>query len=148
MSNNLPHAVAADRDVVFADGNTYHLSPLTLRDWGEIDVWLEDYVKRRAERVYRDAPADVKAEGIRTAYARANRVSFANVDGVGLLTTPEGTARVLWHALRRAHPSLTPEDVKELWNDEVGRKVERMLEAANRIVDPTEAPAVTTPMTK
>jgi len=139
MANELPHAVAAIRDVVLADGKTYRMSPLDLKAWGEIDLWLEGYIKQRAARVYADAPAAIKDEGLRVAFARANKVSFANVDGMMLLTTPEGTARVLWHALRKEYPSLTIDEVKGLWTDEVGREIERRLEEANRLVDPTGA---------
>ena len=139
MANELPHAVAAIRDVLLADGKTYRMSPLDLNAWGEIDLWLEGYIKQRATRVYADAPAAIKDEGLRVAFARANKVSFANVDGMMLLTTPEGTARVLWHALRKEHPLLTIDTVKGLWTDEVGAEIERRLEEANRLVDPTRS---------
>lgn len=139
MSSELAHAVAALRELVGSDGKTYQLSPITLDDFGAIDVWLSEYVILHTRRIYQSAPQPLRDKAMEIAYSRADNISFTNRDGIRTLATPAGVAKILWYSLVKKHPTITEDDVKKLVTAETLVDIHKKLDEANRLSDPTKS---------
>lgn len=139
MASDLSKLTAVTLQVTAADGKRYSLSPLTLNDFGELDVWLAEYVVAKTVRIYRESPASVGEDAVKAAYKIAETVSFASGTGAVLLDTPDGVKQLLWLSLRVKHPNITIEDVGKLVTADTLADLKRRLDEVNfPPADPTK----------
>jgi len=140
MGTALVAAVAAIRTIKAADGKEYRLSPLTLRDYAQLDLWLEKEVVERARRVFADEKDEkVRSVEIRLAQREAQTITWETLKGAELICTPEGVARLLYLALHHNHTELTLEQVKDMITTDILSLLVEEARKANVLVNPTEA---------
>ncbi len=113
---DLEHATAAARTVK-ANGQEWHVSPLTAREWGEFQSWLKDeyleLIQRNAEKI---KDKDVRAKVVSDAFARVARFSMDAPELASLANSPAGLYRLVRLHLLRRHPEVTEEDVANILN--------------------------------
>jgi hypothetical protein len=109
---------AASVPITFADGTTYQFSPLTDKSIDEIDEWLQAKVIETARHSLKpDTPKEEREETLRIAVQESQKVSFLNDDGLLLLATVPGMTFLCWLALRREHPEVTQEQLRDKLSD-------------------------------
>lgn len=96
-------------------GEEFHLSPLSDRDIEELNYWLQDQVIQVAVRSMSSVTDQrVRDELMDAAVRQASGLTFLSGEGAKRMRSLEGVSRVTWQGLRRRHPQLTYERVKEL----------------------------------
>lgn len=99
--SDLASLTAAPAEVALG-GKTYRISPLRIADYGEFERWVQSKIIRLAEGVedpkLRDALV-VKAMG----------ASFFGPEATASIQSTDGKARLIYLAVRRHHPDVTPE---------------------------------------
>jgi hypothetical protein len=107
--------VAAATIPIQLAGQEFQLSPLTDRDIQELNNWLQSQVIQAARGALTDDMAqDQRDEILGAAVREASKVSWFSADGARRMRTIEGVSRILWQSLKRLHPSLTPDKVKDM----------------------------------
>lgn len=119
---DLEHATASARTIK-ADGQEWHVSPLTAREWGEFQSWLKDeyldLVQRNAGRIKDEK---IRTKVVSDAFERVARFSMDAPELASLANSPAGLYRLVRLHLLRRHPDVTEEDVAAILNsDEVQR---------------------------
>lgn len=115
MSTTHAQATAAARPVTIK-GRELRMSPLNDRDQAELDQWLQQRHIANARRSLRDSdatPAE-RDEILSIALRQSMSITLASQEGVTMLATPEGIARLVWQSCRREHPDLTFEELRSL----------------------------------
>jgi len=87
------------------DGKKYWMSPLTERDYGELDRW----VRARAVQMARDSLGDNPTVGeVRLTMDEAFRsaLGMSCIEEPRLLAGLEGFARIVWQQMRAKHPDV------------------------------------------
>lgn len=135
--SDLSTVVGGSSTITGADGKTYTMTPLNLADYGEIDLWIAEWIIKHATRIYGNAPEAVKNEGLKKAYADAEWASFANRTGILVLMRPEGVVELLIRALAKHHPTITRGDVARIVDGPVFQEIQAKLQEMNRIPDPS-----------
>lgn len=130
MSANV---TAASVEFVVGD-ITYRISPLSDRDFGEFENWVQDrfldVAKRNLEGlVQADRDALLKA-----AYETSSRLTITSPEALKLMSTVDGAAYLLYLSLRRDHPDVTFEKAKEIsTNPKVLRQFMDRINELNRV---------------
>lgn len=99
-------------------GTEYLMCPLSDKDIAELDNWLRSgMIKAASDSLTDDMSQAARDEVLRVAITEARSTSFLTGTGARVMATPDGIARVLWQGLKRRHPELTHEKVREMLGD-------------------------------
>lgn len=109
-------ASAAPTLVMLGD-RQYQLNPLSGADMGAFERW----VQTRYLALVKEQTADLRTEErerlLDNAFARAAAITFSSPQAIQALLTLEGATYALWLGLKRSHPELTLERVRDLLID-------------------------------
>jgi hypothetical protein len=96
-------------------GRVFKCRPLTNRDIKEIELWLYSRYVQRARASIDPAASEAEKERIeRVAQKAASELSFYHGDGLKILFTPEGMARMVQAGIKPYHPEVTLDELEEL----------------------------------
>lgn len=105
-------------------GNEYRATPLSDKDLVELDHWIQAQFIARVRESLESLDPDNKPEDqivyereMQGARRQALTITWMSGEGAGMMATVNGTARVLWHQLRKNHPEMTHDDCRELMID-------------------------------
>lgn len=142
----LAEATAAPVPVA-VNGKTHLVSPLTNRDYGELERWIQIRIIQLArESIEENTPDDLRAATMDAAVREATSTQWFSPRGVAATRTEEGTAVYMWLSLRKKQPTLTLAQTKDLIEDRAARAA--LLDAFNLVngfsakkktVDPDQA---------
>lgn len=121
-------AVGAPQDVELA-GEKFRMSPLTDADWGEFERHIQARAIAIARRNLDGLPAEDRKTLLEAAFATAYRLTLTSPDAMTYMVSREGVSFLTWLGLRKNHPDVTPDRVRELLADE------RTIRAAMDAVD-------------
>lgn len=94
------------------NGREYRLSPLTLADLDELDLWMRSRILDMARKSLPPTATEEQVQAtMRAAIDYANTLSVLSEKGAPLLATPEGLARYVHQGLKKNHPELTLDEV-------------------------------------
>jgi hypothetical protein len=100
-------------------GKEYRLSPLSDRDNSELTNWLRaSFIQMARDSLPGNATQQERDETLAVAMREARGISWFSREGAKVMRSLEGVARVVWQSLRKEHPELTPEQVREMLVDE------------------------------
>lgn len=112
--------VAGSPGVLEYGGVSYQLSPPSLGDHGELRAWIVSQRKSPVEvlpGLLAKTPEHMHEMLTRVAFSEAARQRTVTADELReYLNSFEGTTHILWFMLRKAHPELTLERVREIWS--------------------------------
>jgi len=104
-------ATAAPGEVTIGD-KTYRMSPLTDRDIGELDNWIQAKSLRIArESIPKDASTDEYNRMITAAMVGIQSLTMSSTRGAAVMASVDGLARALWQGIHPHHPDVTVDDV-------------------------------------
>lgn len=103
-------ATAAPTTVMLGD-RQYRVSPLVDKDYGEFEKWVQDRHIALAQRNLEGLSDDNQEKLLKHAYDRAARITMASAEVMVAVATLEGSIKLFWLHLRRAHPDLSESDV-------------------------------------
>lgn len=109
---------------------TFLLSPLTDRDLGTLEQWVQD---RHMELVKRNCESMTVADRhyhIDRAFEVAGNITLGSPSSKNTLSTPEGSVTMLWLSLLHKHPEMKKEDVSALCEN-----VKELEEACKKVLD-------------
>ena len=93
------------------------MSPLTDRDISELDEWVRARYIATARASLEGVTGPDREETLRIAMDRAMALTWLSGEGLKLIATIDGTARLLWQSIYRSHPDLKYEDLRQLMLD-------------------------------
>jgi len=106
---------AAPTSIKFTDGNTYLFRPLTDKDFDTLDEWLQSrYVENGMKAIPAEWPEEKQNAVINSIVRASLMITFLTPGGLELLGTLQGMTFVSWLSLRKEHPHLTLDLVREL----------------------------------
>lgn len=104
---------AACNEVILGD-KSYRISPLTDKDISELDNWLRIQTIRLARESVLDADAATQDHVMKLALEFASTITWMSPQGSALMGTIDGVGRLIWQSIKKEHPEMTPEAVREL----------------------------------
>lgn len=114
---NLSDATKAPVTIT-VDGKVWTLAPLELRDFGEIERWLEvlpfEKARRKIAALGEAATPEICKPIIEQAEAESKKATLQNPKALQMIATLEGTAFLLWMSLRKAQPEVTRDEASRL----------------------------------
>lgn len=111
----MPQSVTAAPHPIVLGGQTYLMSPLTDGDFELLNNWLRSSVIQMArDSLSPDLTAEEREETLAVAMREARKMSYMSEAGRTTLASIEGTAQLIWLGLRKNHPNLSAEEVREL----------------------------------
>lgn len=100
--------------LTFEDGTSYLMSPLSDRDIDEIDLYLQSrIIEISRAAIPPDATREDREIFASAALREASNVSMLSGRGVGLLSTVGGMTRLVWQSIKRNHPDVTLNELRE-----------------------------------
>ncbi len=112
---------------------TYTLSPLTLRDQGEIDLAIERYPVERAKRLVKALGPDGPPDVVKQLWDEAMRPQMQPELLIQILSSAEIFATQLYLMLRHKHPDISMEEVRDLCRIENREELESLMDRVNGI---------------
>lgn len=110
----------------------YLLSPLTDRDWGEIDFWIRSEFLRTAKSAAGVPGSEEYDTIMRIALLEAPTLVHNRWPGSKMLATAGGVARIAQQSLKKKHPQLTLDEVFALLRtSEAKQELREKFELAN-----------------
>lgn len=124
------------REITLSDGSEWCMSPLTDRDFSEVDVWIQQrYIKIARKALSEEEEARLLPGIIREAMT----LSMFEPEGAKVLSTVDGMAFFLYVSVRKEHPNVTAEAFLTYMRDPRNiRMVSLMSKELNRPARPTE----------
>jgi hypothetical protein len=112
--NHNARVTAASRPLILG-GDTWNLSPFTMRDIEEMDAWLQaKYINNaRLSMDGENLSEAQRSELLQSAIAGSITITMISTLGSKLLRTPQGMARLMWQMAKRNHPGISCEQFKE-----------------------------------
>jgi hypothetical protein len=105
---------AAPVPIVFSDGSEYLFAPLNDRDTDTIDQWLQShFIEVARKSLTATATPQEREETLLLAMREAQKINFLTMDGVESLATLNGMTFICWLSLRKNHPDVTQEQLRE-----------------------------------
>lgn len=110
MISDFAGVVKAEVEFTALDGNTYKLSPLTLREIGNFCIWVQFREYEIAKQIVSDK------DHLKEIYekCRLNPISFDSMGFLEAFGTPEGAVKLFYLSLKIAHPSIKEFDLSKL----------------------------------
>lgn len=114
----IPHAqMAASPHPVKLDGKTYIMSPLSDRDWGELELWMQMRpIALAKEAIRRNSDLDQAQRDVIMSRAtdQMMKMAVATPEGAAILVSVDGISMLTWIGLRARHPDVTFENVRQM----------------------------------
>lgn len=115
MARSTGRVSAAPTTIIFENGEEIQFHPLTDKDIGEIDEWLQARVMENARRsLGSDATPAEREETLRIAATASISVSIMSRQGAQMIGTLPGMVHLTWVSARKSHPTLTKEHLASL----------------------------------
>lgn len=128
-----PKLTASPSEVKLA-GQSFTMTPLTDKEFGEFENWL----RQRPIRIAMDHSRQIeglnpaeKETLLKQAMEISNRVSMSSTEGLQIMATLEGAAFLTWLSLRKHQPELTPDKIQGMFTDD--RTISEAMTQVNRI---------------
>lgn len=96
------------------DGKTYYLSPLADEDFGQFERWVQDRYLDVAKRNLGGLGKEDREALLKNAYEKAAELTISSPEALNLMTTTDGSAKLLHLSLLRRHPDITFQEVTQL----------------------------------
>jgi hypothetical protein len=91
----------------------FFVSPLSDRDWDELEDWIQtQHIRLARKSLDDDCTQRERDETLAVAVREAGQVSLVSSQGAQYLHSIHGLARLMWHSLRHRHPTLTIEEAR------------------------------------
>ena len=111
----MPQMTAAAYPLVL-DGQTYHMTPLTDRDYDELTNWMRSRIIDTARKnITPDMDSDERRELLAAAIENASGVNFGEPRSQQHIKTIDGVARVIFQSCLKRHPRLDYEQFRKLF---------------------------------
>lgn len=95
-------------------GVEFLLSPLSDLDIVELDEWIRSRIIQSTAIAARELAKDMRDELNDRAIRIASAAGVVSVEGVRILSTIDGLARMIWQSTREHHPGVSYDDVRKL----------------------------------
>ncbi len=119
---------------IIVDGEKFRFSPMTDKDFGEFENWIQYKVVQNAVKLLDEAPAEYRAGILQDAYARAAKVSLADSSSSAMMESIDGGVKLLYLSLRHEHKDIEEGQVKSLiLNPEFSKQMLAALDWINRL---------------
>jgi hypothetical protein len=90
------------------------MAPVTDKDISELDEWVQArYIRIARDSLPSDASPEEREETIRIAMLQAQSLTWLSGHGAKMIATVAGMTRLVWQSIRREHPDVTEEDLRE-----------------------------------
>lgn len=89
-------------------------SPLSDIDSDELDLWLQSRLIENARNAARNCTPEQYTIDMRIANEQALELTFMSSRGVKMLATLAGMTRLCWQSVKKRHPEITQEQLREL----------------------------------
>lgn len=110
---NLSRAMASPKPIKIGD-REFRLSPLRLREWGELLLWVRDnYIALRVRNAVA-FPIDEQRKLFSEAVTKAEALTPFSPEFIAAIEQPLGSFKMLHLSLRRQHPELTADELERL----------------------------------
>ena len=93
---------------------TYRMSPFSDKDFGILELWMQDKYIALAKRSLDGLPIEVQKDLLRHAYDKASHLTVTSKEGSEVLSSLEGGIQLALISLRHNHPNITYEEVMNL----------------------------------
>lgn len=141
------HRVAAAPGIIVHGGVEYRLSPPSLGDHAELRAWIVSQRKSPTEvlpGLLAKTPEHMHEMLVRVAFSEASRQRTVTADELReYLNSFDGTTHILWFMLRKSHPELTLDRVREIWtafrHDELLNELQARMDQATGFIADQEA---------
>lgn len=101
--------------LIFEDGTTLYLRPLSDRSSTELDNWIKaKYLHDQRSNIPEGASEELKERIERIAQQTAATLSWYLGLGSSMMVNIEGMAQILYHCARDNHPNITPEAISSI----------------------------------
>ncbi len=133
--NNMTIAKATGAPLeITVDGEKFRFSPMTDKDFGEFENWVQFKVVQSAVSLLDISPPEYREGILQDAYARAAKVSLADPASSAFMGTIGGGVKLLYLSLRHEHKDIEEDKVKTLMlNPEFSKQMLAALDWINRL---------------
>lgn len=105
--------VSASPTPVTINGDIYSLSPFTVKDLGELDLWIQCLAFRVARAaIPEDLPSSERQDRLEEALQTSTNLTWADA-GLPKLQRLDVLSQYLWTSFRKSHPKLSPAIIAE-----------------------------------
>lgn len=126
MQETIATALATSRELEL-DGKKYLLSPLTISDFAELLVWVQDRWAKRLEA----ALPRCKGKSLYDILCDAQCIGELSAEYIAAVSSREGTCRRFWLMLRHNHPTMTYDEAYALLSLNNMKHIRRMIMVVN-----------------
>jgi hypothetical protein len=109
-------ATASRREITVGE-KTYTLAPLTDKDYGEFEQWIQDRYIDSVKRNSADLTEKERERQLDRAFETAPFITSTSVKGLAIMKSIAGLSRLLWLSFRKEHPDITTEEVSKMLLD-------------------------------
>ncbi len=99
---------------ITVDGKKFRFSPLTDKDFGEFENWLQYQIIEKTVALLDKAPEQYRAGILEKAYAKAASISITSPETSEFMQSLDGGAKLLMLSLRKEHPDIEELTIKDL----------------------------------
>lgn len=115
MARGVTTSVATAAPTSFElDGKEYFLSPLSDKDFGEYERWVQSRIISIATENLKHIPERLHDSIIKHAYDKAVKVDITSVEALATMATVEGIVKIMCLSLQHRHPDLKEDEVRNL----------------------------------
>jgi hypothetical protein len=104
---------AASRSPIILGGTTYDVSPLTDEAHDSLNEWVRSTLAVKHASLITALTGDDKRVAVEASLKMLSSVTFMSPEGIKLMGTQEGVARMLWEGIRRNHSDVSFEKIKK-----------------------------------
>lgn len=106
-----PSMAAAPTYVTLGDKN-YRMSPLSDKDYEEINNWIRSsYLQMVRQSFTPDMLPAQRQEEIAVAQETARGLNMLSMHGKSVMSTPEGVSLLVWLGIKRNHPDVPLDEI-------------------------------------
>lgn len=106
-------ATAAAHTVKIGD-QTFRMTPLQDRDYGEFEAWVQDKYISLFKRNLDGLSDDERQRQLDRAFDRAAEIGIHSDEAMNAMCTIDGVSKLIWMSIRREHPDVTEEEIVTL----------------------------------
>jgi formiminotetrahydrofolate cyclodeaminase len=121
---SLSEALEAPHEIRIG-GESYKMSPLTLRDFAELERVQRSAIIETALEAARDQPPKIRRQLISDATSQASQVNAGGQDFNAFFSSLGGATRMIYLGIKRQHYDITLERIQDvITSDELARALE------------------------
>lgn len=124
---------SAVRQPILIGNRTYECSALDDNARESLDNWVrERYYEIAASMFEKITKADIREQAMAVAMKEALTLTWMSGEGARLIASVDGMARIFWESIRKNHPDVTYESLREqMMNPDNIRKMNRVFKQLN-----------------